>query len=237
MPAVLQSLKSDAGLMQGSPDPGLLISAASYIQAVPALGYLAHRRSNRGGAFAALGGLIAVFGNFIGMSIGREYGNNLLVGYIAIPFTAGAYILALAEYQLTYLERLTFRIGLGLFIVVYLLLVAYLENITHFGQYSQILYSLFLLVAALWTLGRGSLMQEGGLAIDTDWFWIALGLAIYGAATAATGAIGNILLARDRVDLFVQAWNVRGALVILAFISISWGVFRGPTRGMTEVRA
>lgn len=223
--------------MQYAADPAIVIVASIYFQALPAAGYLLRRASYRATAFAAVGGLIAVLANTIGIEVARGTGSNLVVGYVTIPFTAGAYILSLAEYQLTLLERLTFRISLGLFIVIYLLLVAYFEDITHFGQYSQTLYSLFLLVAALWTLGRRSLMQEGGLAIDTDWFWIALGLAIYGAATAATGAIGNILLARDRVDLFVQAWNVRAALVILAFISISWGVFRGPPREMTEVRA
>jgi hypothetical protein len=224
-------------VIQFSTEPGLVVTASIYVQALPAFGYLIHRIPVRGILYVVLGGLIAVLANLVSMPIAQIYGTNLFIGYIAIPFIAGANVLALAEYQQTLLERLTFRISLGLFIVIYLLLVIYLEDITHFGQYSQTLYSLFLLVAALWTLGRRSLMQEGGLAIETDWFWIALGLAIYGAATAATGAIGNILLARERIDLFVQAWNVRGALVILAFISISWGVFRGPARGMTEVRA
>jgi hypothetical protein len=221
-----------------SAEPSLLVTWAVYAQALPAIAYLASRGRTASAAFASLGGLVTVLSAFVGLEVGRLFGNNLIVGYIAIPITAGAYILALAEYQLTYLEKLMVRIGVGLFVAIYTVLVLFLENVTHFGQYSHTLYAFVLLVIALWTLGRRALAPiSEALAIDTDWFWIAFGLAIYGAATAASAAIGNILLARERVDLFMQAWNVRGALVILAFISISWGVFRGPAQRMTEVRA
>lgn len=207
-----------------------IITIAMYLQALPAVGYLVASRRSPAGAFVALGGLITVFANSIGETVGRIYGNNQIVGYIAIPFSAGAYILALAELQVSYVERLTFRIGLGLFLGLYLVLVLGFEDFAHFGQFSHTLYSLVLLAAALWTLARKALTQEEALALDTDWFWIAFGLAIYGAATSATAAIGNILLVRERVDLFVKAWNLRAALVILAFLAISWGVFHGPSR-------
>jgi hypothetical protein len=219
--------------MSPSPDPGPIITTALYIQAAPALAYLFGRRRSGPVAFIALGGLVTVLSATVGAEIGRRTGNSLVVGYIAIPFTAGAYILALAEWQATYVEKLTVRIGVGLFIAIYTLLVLFLENVAHFGQYSHTLYALVLLATALWTLGRRALTANATtepLAIDTDWFWVAFGLAIYGAATAVSAAIGNILIARDRIDLFVQAWNVRGALVILAFIAIAWGVFRGPSR-------
>jgi hypothetical protein len=211
-------------------DLGPIITSALYVQALPALAYAAGRRRDRPAAYVALGGLVTVLSAVVGVEIARLYRNNLVVGFIAIPLTAGAYILALAEWQSTYIERVTMRIGLALFITIYVTLVAFFENVAHFGQYSHTLYSIVLLVAALWTLARRALYQDEILAIETDWFWVAFGLAIYGAATAATAAIGNILLARDRIDLFVQAWNVRGALVILAFLAISWGVFRGPAR-------
>lgn len=207
-----------------------IITVAIWAQALPATAYLATRRRSHAAAFIGLGGLITVLANLIGETVGRVTGNNLIVGYISIPFTAGAYIVALAEFQVTYLERTMLRIGLGLFAAIYLLLVAYFEDVTHFGQYSHTLYSFVLLVTALWTLGRRALTQEDALALDTDWFWIGFGLAMYGAATAATAAIGNILMARERVDLFVKAWNLRAALVILAFIAITWGVYRGPSR-------
>lgn len=213
-----------------SVEPNPIIAVAIWAQALPAAAYLGARRRSRAAAFVGLGGLITVLANLVGVTVGRLTGNNFIVGYISIPFTAGAYILALAEFQATYLERVMLRIGLALFMGSYLLLVTFFEDITHFGQYSHTLYSFVLMVAALWTLGRRALTQEDALAIDTDWFWIGFGFAMYGAATAATAAIGNILMARDRVDLFVKAWDVRAALVILAFLAISWGVFRGPAR-------
>lgn len=213
-----------------SVEPNSIISVAIWAQALPGAAYLAVRRRSVAASLIGLGGLITVFANLVGLTVGRLTGNNLIVGYVSMPFTAGAFILALAEFQATYLERVMLRIGLGLFMGIYLLLVTYFEDITHFGQYSHTLYSFVLLVAALWTLARRALTQEDALALDTDWFWIAFGLAIYGAATAASAAIGNILLARDRVDLFAKAWDVRAALVILAFLAISWGVFHGPSR-------
>jgi hypothetical protein len=208
--------------------PGPVITAATYMQGLPAIAFALSRTRSPATGFVALGGLIALLATTIGVEVGRHYGNNLIVGYISIPFSAGAYILALAEWQTTYVERMTFRIGLALFITIYVILAAYFENVAHFGQYSHSLYSIVLLTTALWTLGRRALTQDDALALDTDWFWVAGGLAIYGAATAATAAIGNILLARERYDLFDRAWNVRAALVILAFLAISWGVFRGP---------
>ena len=207
-----------------------IIYVAIWSQALPGIAYMLTSRRSTAGAFVVLGGMVAVFANIIGETVGRVYGSNLVVGYLVIPFTAGAYILALAAYQVRYVERLTLRIGLGLFVLIYVLLVGFFEDFAHFGQYSHTLYSFVLLVAALWTLGRRTLTQEDALALDTDWFWIGFGLAMYGAATAATAAIGNILMARDRVDLFVKAWDVRAALVILAFLAITWGVFRGPPR-------
>ena len=216
--------------MMQAAHPGPILQTAAFVQALPAIAYACARGRSRPAAFVSIGGLLTVLSTMIGAEVGRRTGSNYIVGYIAIPLTAGAFMLALAEWQLTYVERLTIRIALALFISIYLLLVAFFESTTHLGQYSHTLYSLVLLSAALWTLGRLSLAQEDALAIDTDWFWISFGLAIYGAATAATAAIGNILLARDRIDLFVRAWNVRAALVILAFLAISWGVYRGPSR-------
>jgi hypothetical protein len=209
---------------------GPIITAALYIQALPTAAYIGTRLRTRAGGFVAVGGLIAVLAAMIGVEVARQLGHNLIVGYISTPLTAGAFLLAMAEWQVSYVERLTVRFGAGLFVIMYGLLVIFLEDIAHLGQFSQALYSLVLLVAALWTLGRRTLIQDETFALETDWFWAAFGLAIYGAATAVTAAIGNILLARHRLDLFVEAWNVRGALVILAFLSISWGVYHGPAK-------
>lgn len=213
-----------------APGPGILIDAAIYAQSLPMAAYLLTRQRTQASAFVVLGGLITVCANLVGEYVARTRGNNMIVGYISIPFTAGAFILALAEYQRTIVERFTLRIGLGLFIAIYLILVLFFDNVTHFGQFSHSLYSIVLLSAALWTLGRRSLTQDDGLALDTDWFWIAFGFAIYGAATAASAAIGNILVSRERYDLFAKAWNLRAAFVILAFCAISWGVFHGGPR-------
>lgn len=210
--------------------PQLFLNVAVYSQAIPAVALLFSRRRTLPAQFAVLGGLLTLLSTSIGNVVARQYGTNYIVGYVAIPLIASAYMLALAEWQTTYLERLTFRIGLGLFAVIYVVLVTFFEDVAHLGQFSHTLTSFALLIASLWTLGRRSLEQDDGLAIDTDWFWVAFGLAIYSAATSATAAIGNILMARDRVDLFVKAWNVRAFFVILAFLSISWGVFRGPHR-------
>jgi hypothetical protein len=57
--------------MQAGPDPSLLIAVGGHIQALPSIAYLLSRRSGRGRAFVALGGLLAVFGNVIAILVGR----------------------------------------------------------------------------------------------------------------------------------------------------------------------
>jgi hypothetical protein len=209
-----------------------LLKVAAWSQATPAVVYLLSGRRGVPTSFVALGGILTLLSTSIASAVGRSTGNNYVVGYFTIPLIAAAYLLALAEWQVTYLERVMFRVGFGLFAGTYIVLATFFESVTHFGQYSHTLYALVLLSAALWTLGRRSFEQAEGLALETDWFWAALGLAVYAAATASTAALGNILMARGRVDLFMKVWNLRAAFVILAFLAISWGVYRGPARGV-----
>ncbi len=227
LPPVLSSRESAPEVSPGIVEPSLLLTMASWTQGAPAIAYLVTRRRSIPSSFIALGGLLTLLSTAIATIWARHFGNNYVVGYFTIPVIAAAYMLALAEWQVTYIERVTFRIGIGMFAGVFVLLAMFFESVTHFGQYSHTLYSLVLLVGALWTLGRRSFEQTEGIALETDWFWVAFGLAIYGAATASTAALGNILLARERTDLFLKVWNLRGAFVFLSFASISWGVFRG----------
>jgi len=210
--------------------PDAVLTAAVWTQGVPAAVYILGRRRGIPASYVALGGLLTLLSTTIGQVIAKAIGNNYIVGYFFIPLIAAAYIFALAEWQVTFVERVMLRVGFGLFAVVYVVLATFFESVTHFGQYSHSLYSLVLLVAALWTLGRRSFEQSDGIALETDWFWVAFGLAVYAAATASTAALGNILVARDRVDLFMKVWNLRAVFVILAFLAVSWGVYRSPAR-------
>jgi hypothetical protein len=230
LPADLSAGQSIAEVSPNVVAPDAVLTMAVWVQGIPAAVYLFGRRRGNPTGYAALGGLLTLLSTSIGTIIAREAGNNYIVGYLFIPLIAAAYILALAEWQVTYFERVMFRVGYGLFAAIYIVLAAFFENVTHFGQYSHTLYSLVLLSGSLWTLGRRSFEQSEGLALETDWFWVAFGLAVYAAATASTAALGNILMARDRVDLFLKVWSLRAAFVILAFLAISWGVYRGPVR-------
>jgi hypothetical protein len=222
--------QSFAEVSSSSVAPEGILAVSAWVQAVPAVVYALGRRHGTSASYVALGGLLTLLSTNVGMVVARAVGNNYIVGYLFIPLIAAAYILALAEWQVTYFERVMFRVGYGLFAAIYIVLAAFFENVTHFGQYSHTLYSLVLLSGSLWTLGRRSFEQSEGLALETDWFWVAFGLAVYAAATASTAALGNILMARDRVDLFLKVWSLRAAFVILAFLAISWGVYRGPVR-------
>jgi hypothetical protein len=133
------------------------------------------------------------------------------------------------DWQLSARERKGFRVSILVFLVVWVALVAFIENMRGFDLITGSLYSLTLLIAGIWTLIRRANAVEAIPIQRSDWFLVSLGMAIQGAATLIGSQIGAILMARGRVDLFVVAWQVRAALVISSFLLISWGIYRGPS--------
>ena len=207
--------------------PALLyVSAGS--QALPAVAYLFSRARTRATALIAAGAAISALANVAARMVAVAVGNNHVVSYISSAATAALFLLALREWQLTTRERRTCSVATMVFLAAWVLLVAFVEDMRNFDRVTAPLYSLTLLAGAAWTLVRRANALEVMPLLESEWFWVCSGMAVYGAATALAAPIGAILIERRRFDLFGIAWQVRAALSTLGFLLMSWGVFRGP---------
>ena len=118
--------------------------------------------------------------------------------------------------------------GAAFVLLTTLALVAFVEDIGTFNRGIGPFYSLALMIGGLWTLARRSLETRASPVHHSDWFWAALGLAMYGASTALASPIAGYLIANGRTDLVIVAWKIRAVLVIVSFSFVAWGIYRGP---------
>jgi hypothetical protein len=201
----------------------MLMHMAALSQVLPPVA--ARLRRSRSPAHQAIvvGCAIGISGDALQLLLAMKNINNFWVSYTFTPLVGAAFLFGLAAWQLTYLERLTLRLAIPIYVVAHFSLVLLTEDVRHFSSFVGPLHSLILLIAALWTLVRRSFAQSEQPHLQSDWFWVAGGLAIYGAASALFGPVASILM-RDRIDLVVAAINVRSALYILSFTAIAWGV-------------
>ena len=204
----------------------LHVSTAS--QGLPALAYAFSRARTRPAAYVAAGASISLLSNIVALAARPILGNNQLFSYISSPASLALFLAALAEWQVSANARRMMRIAILPMVVVWVLLVMFVEDMRNFDLVTGPFYSLTLLVTGVWTLLRKAGTVEATPLHDTDWFWVALGLAASGAATAMASPVAALLMDRGRVDLVILAWEVRAALSTLAFCLIAWGVYRGP---------
>ncbi len=206
-------------------------------QAVPLVAFVASRNRTRAGALVAAGAFVSFVANMVGRYLAHAVGNNQVVSYISSPITATCFLLAFALWSITDRERQLFRWSVFAFLVAWLLLVAFFEDVRDFDRLTGPLYSLTGLAGALWTMTRRAGTVEAIALQRFDWFWICLGIAIQGAATAVSSPIAGILVARGDLDLFYLIWTIRGALVVLAYGLMSYGIFlRPPLSNYSTVR-
>jgi hypothetical protein len=208
--------------------PPLITYVSILSQVAPAAAYLRAATRTRAGGAVALGGLVSVFANVVGRIMAEHYHNNQVVSYLSSPITAALFLLAIREWQVSLRDRRILWVGFVGFLLIWVILVAFVENMWDFTIATGPMYSLVLLGAAGWTLLRRAFALEITPLVHTDWFWISLGIAVYGACTALSEPIGGILVARGRFDLFDIAWQVRAGCSIIGFLLISWGIYRGP---------
>ncbi|MGH7658792.1 MAG: hypothetical protein ACREL6_11210, partial [Gemmatimonadales bacterium] len=88
--------------------------------------------------------------------LGRRQINNQWVGYLVAPPIIAMFLLALARWQLSYVERVTLKLTAPLLVVTLYALTLSVENVAQFSRFTGPLGGLVLLVAALWTMLRRS---------------------------------------------------------------------------------
>ena len=197
-------------------------------QVVPAIAWAVSRHRTRAATALALGGAIGLAGDIVGRWMAHRFGNNHITTYIDAPLMTVCFLAALREWQVTERERRAFGAGTLLFLLSCVGLVASVEDIQTFNFGIGPLASLTLLAGAIWTLLRRTAATEQLAIHRTDWFWGALGLAMQGGATALASPLGGVLLERGRIDLFTIAWEVRAVLLVISYLLVGWGIYRGP---------
>lgn len=208
--------------------PTLLVHVAAYSQLLPFAVWAVSRVRTRAAALVAVGGLIGMVGDIAGRYLAVQAGSNHVISYIDIPAMTAFFLAGMREWQLTERERRAFIVGILLYLVACVGLVAFVEDVNWFNFGISPLSSMVMVGAGIWTLLRRTAAAEQIHVHQTDWFWVSLGLAGLGGATLAASQLGAVLMDRGEVDLFMVAWQIRGVLVMICYSLVSWGIYRGP---------
>jgi len=216
----------NTGMTTVPPSPILIVEV--WAQALPALAFLARRNSTRPVAIIALVFLGSLVTDLMGRYLAHRFGNNLWLGILAAGLIMVGQMAALAEWQLTEVERLTVRIAIIPCVIVYGGLVAFVEDLQRIPRFAYPFYLFVVLALASWTLLRRSYQRPDTPIMRTDWFLILAGLALSAATTIVSSPIGAVLMAHQRVDLFMHVWELRAVFSTVAILLITAGTLQRP---------
>jgi hypothetical protein len=150
--------------------------------------------------------------------------NNHWLHYVVTPIAAGLVLWALAWWQPAPWPRLAIRLLIPLICLAWLPIVLLIEDTQTFSQLGEPFVGLVIMSAAIYTLVARALRETQSVS-SQDWFWIAVGIAIYHGVVVALQPASLKLLGRHP-HLVVRALQVKALVEILAFLAISWGIVR-----------
>lgn len=204
--------------------PTLLMHAAAWSQLVPPLAAAVQRgRIPPSHRWVAAGCLVSAAGDFGQLLLGARGINNLWLSYLLTPVMGAAFLWGLSWLQPGLVGRLALRIAVPGYLIVWYALAFTAEDLTTFSRFVYPVHSLLILAAALWTMIRRGLDPKEVPLLRADWFWIAGGLGLYAAATAAIEPLLAGMM-QKRVDLVILAYQVRAGCYLLAFLAITLGI-------------
>jgi len=192
-------------------------------QAFPPLAALYRKSAVPAHRWIAGGCLVSILGDAVSLPLALQGVNNMWIGYLSTPLMGAAFLLGMASWQATEVERLAVRLAVPAYLAAWTGLVLFTESVTGFSRFAMPLHSLIVLAVAIWTLMRRGLDPMHGTLLRTDWFWIVGGVALYGAATATFEPVAAGLMT-SRQDLVIAALNLKQALYLIAFLAMTWGM-------------
>lgn len=155
--------------------------------------------------------------------------NNHWMTYIATPVEAGLVLWAQSLWQLSPLSARVMRVTIPVLWVGWVVIVLLVEDIRTFSLLAQPIQSLVLMGPAIGTLVMRTFREPGRLR-EQDWLWIGVGVVVHFASSVALPPASYLLLTKSP-RLVVRAYEVRGALNILAFALIARGFFCPARKG------
>lgn len=150
---------------------------------------------------------------------GRE---NLWLGNFFGPIELATLLLALAWWHPKGPKRSMMRAIVPAFVVVWFLLIGFVETGDSFNLIAGPLKSLVVLGASVVTLLLALRVEEGSL-IRQDWFWITIGLALKYGSEAALEPFSRLLVQSHR-DLVVTALESKSVADVIASLAIAGGI-------------
>jgi len=147
---------------------------------------------------------------------------NLWLFNSLTPASVAVVLWALSLWQTGDLTRLTMRIAILPFLLLWTVLTLAFEDTSAFSRAADPMASIVGLGAAAFTLLARSRSASGAL-LRHDWFWVSAGMALYFGTSSALSPL-SALLVREAPQLVIRAYEVKSLLDVLAFLLIARGV-------------
>jgi hypothetical protein len=165
---------------------------------------------------------VLVSANALALLLASRGINNHWLIYLSTPINGAAVIVAMIGWQMGEGGRLILRILLPLYLAAWTTIVFTIEDINTFSLVAGPFSALVLLIAVSATFVLRSTRSLDPL-IRQDWFWVSIGLLIfYGVETGYPPVA--LLLGQSRPDLLLAALQARSVIIIVAMITVSWGL-------------
>ena len=148
--------------------------------------------------------------------------HNLWLAYFLTPIGVALVLWTLSLWQTGDLSRLTMRLAIVPFLIVWSVLTLVVDDTSTFSRAASPMASLVGLAAAAFTLLARSRSASGSL-LRQDWFWVSAGIALYFGTSSALGPLGALLVG-EAPQLVIRAYEVKALLDVLAFLLIARGV-------------
>lgn len=161
-------------------------------------------------------------GNLTQAWLGAHHVNNLWMSYVVNPLGTALALWALSCWLTREMPRLTMRLMIVPFLLVWAVLALAFDRTSTFSRAAEPLADLVGLGAAAYTLVTRS-RTSSAEPLRQDWFWVSAGMALYFGTLATRSPLSALLVASEPA-LMIRAYEVAGALCIVALLAITRGV-------------
>jgi len=141
--------------------------------------------------------------------LGSRHMHNVWLNNVLMPVYTGLYLWAFSLWQGGPVSRLAMRIAIPLFILVWFILTAFVDGITHFSRFAGPIQSLLMVSVAAYTLISVS-ARSADAVWRHDWFWISAGVLLtFGTSTVFQPIVGRLATAHPATAMSViGTWDV-----------------------------
>jgi len=189
---------------------------------LPLLAVLLFWRRPRGAAAWILGwAVVLIAEDALAVLLAELNRNNHWLNYVAMPTNSALVLWALSLWQAHPAPRRAMRIAIPIYLLVWTLVVATVENPRTFSTAAQPLAGLLGLAVAAYTLVARSLEETEGLTRQ-DWFWTCGGLTLYFGIMSTVGPLAALL--GGNLALLARAYELKSVVDVVAFLAIARGI-------------